>query len=280
MCRLLAFASSETTTIQALLTPQEFETYRQLSTLHGDGWGAAWETGDAPVRHVNSTQRAVDDAQFLNVTSGEPSSAGIVHLRWATTGFPVNLDNTHPFEDGEWHFAHNGAITNSEKLHAHLSPIRRAALRGTTDSEVYFQLIMDRLDAHGDIVRAVREAIATVREVCGLGSLNCLLLGDGRMLAVQAIDATPAPTTSLIESVGGVENLPEGHDDHYYQLRMRVDDHAVIVASTGLGEDGWEPLGEDAIVDADLAAGVVRVYGLADGALQRTLNLSAGTAVA
>jgi len=272
MCRLLAFASSDDTTLQSLLTPQEFENYRQLSTLHGDGWGAAWQAAGASVRQANSVERAVDDEEFLFITR-EPASASIVHLRWATSGFPVCVENTHPFTDGTWRFAHNGAIAHSERLLEFLSAERRAALQGSTDSEIYFQLFLEKAEALGDIVTGLRATVALIREVCGLGSLNCLLLTEGRMIAVQAFGATPAPTASLAESVGGADHLPEGHGEDYYRLRYAVRRGSVLVASTGVGGEDWRDLGDDAIIDADLDAGRVVIRRLVDGAELQSIAL-------
>lgn len=273
MCRLLAFASIDDTTIQSLLTPYEFENYRQLSTLHGDGWGAAWWSANAGVHQQNSVQRAVDDHDFLGLTGAEAMSSGIVHLRWATSGLSVCLENTHPFASSQWRFAHNGAITEPERLLTFLSPARRAALVGTTDSEIYFQLVLQKAEETGDIRSGVREAIRLIRETCGLGSLNCLLLGEGRMLAVQAVGDTPAPVDSLVKSVGSAQNLPEGHDENYYRLRYAVRDGRVIVASTGVGVDGWQMLGDDAIVDVDVTRGIAEVRDLHDDVLTRSIDL-------
>ena len=273
MCRLLAFSSADDTTIQELLTPREFENYRQLSTLHSDGWGASWWSRDLGVRQTNSVLRAVDDPNFLNVSTEQSMSAGIVHLRWATSGLSVCMENTHPFTSPEWRFAHNGAIKDPERLLNFLSPARRAALVGTTDSEIYFQLVLEKTQQTGDIRAGLREAIRLIRQTCGLGSLNCLVLGEGRMLAVQAIGDTPAPVDSLVQSVGPTQSLPEGHDENYYHLRLVVRDGHVIVASTGVGVDGWQMLGDDAILDVDVAAARAQVRGLGDDSIIRTIDL-------
>ena len=274
MCRLLAYASTQRQSVQELLSPDEFERYRQLSTLHRDGWGHAWlgdPSGDA--RHVNSIRRALDDEQFPTHMASTHGVAGIVHLRWATSGFPVCLENSHPFVDRGWHFAHNGAVPDHHRLVDLLSVERRASLEGDTDSELYFQLILQRTDELGDVAAGVRQAVADIRRVCGLGSLNCLLLSKTRMLAVQAQGETAAPVAALIEAAGGTEALPLGHDDSYYRLRYTVRDGSLLVASTGVGLDGWKFLGDDAIVDADLTSGAVTVTRLLDGSVEDAFSL-------
>ncbi len=272
MCRLLAYVAPGEATLASLLSPEEFENYRQLSTLHGDGWGAAWWGKGSGVRHFNSVLRAVDDNDFLDLTQGS-AAAGIVHLRWATAGLPVCLENTHPFSSGPWRFAHNGGIREPELLLPALSDERRDQLQGTTDSEIYFQLVLQKTEESGDIVSGLRAAIELIRERCGHSSLNCLILGEGRMLAVQAFGETRAPTKTLAESVGGAENLPEGHDENYYRLRYALRDGALLVASTGVGVDGWDMLDEDTIIDSDVNTGEVTFRRLSDGAVLHDVSL-------
>jgi len=247
-----------------------------MSTLHGDGWGAAvWESG-AGVEKVNSVHRAIDDPTFFTVAS-TPATAGIVHLRWATAGLPVCLENTHPFTSGDWSFAHNGSFPDHERLVDLLSDERRAALEGTTDSELYFQLILQETERCGDIVPGIRSAIAIIRETCGLGSLNCLLLTPGRLLAVQAVAATPAPVQSLLRSAGEA-GLPEGHDESYYHLRYTVRDGSFVVASTGVAVEGWTTQRDDTIIDIDTTAGSATVWSLDSALVQSTINFAAAAA--
>ena len=99
------------------------------------------------------------------------------------------------------------------------------------------------------------------------------------MLAVQAFGATPAPVASLVDSVGGAESLPEGHDENYYRLRFALRDGRIIVASTGLGVDGWELLGGDAIIDVDVVKGLIEFKSLHDDVVIRRIDLDT-TAVA
>jgi len=273
MCRLLAFASKESTTIGTLLTPDELATYRDMSTLHGDGWGAAvWESGTG-IEKVNSVHRAIDDPTFFTVAAA-PATAGIVHLRWATAGLPVCIENTHPFTSGDWSFAHNGSFPHHERLLELLSAERRAALEGTTDSELYFQLILQETERLGDIVPGLRSAVSLIRDTCGLGSLNCLLLTPGRLLAVQAVATTPAPVKSL-QRAAGDDGLPEGHDESYYHLRYTVRDGSLIVASTGVAVEGWTTQRDDTIIDVATEAGTAQVWSLDTGALRSTIAFAA-----
>jgi len=253
MCRLLAFASPEFQSLETLLTPDEISNYQNLSTLHCDGWGGAWQgSANEPPELFNSVKRAIDDSNFVN-NSKKKSKGGIIHIRWATTGFPVVVENTHPFINQNWTFAHNGSIADSSKLRSLLSPERLSQLKGDTDSELYFQLILQHLENSGRIEVAIREAIKDIRQLCGQGSLNCLMLNNQKMIAVQAFDQTPAPVETLIELVGGVENLPEGHDENYYRLQYCLKNNSVLVGSTGFAGKDWKFLDDDSILEFDYA---------------------------
>ena len=248
MCRLLAFASSELQSLETLLTPDEISNYQNLSTLHCDGWGGAWQgSSDEAPELFNSVKRAIDDSNFVD-NSKKMSRGGIIHIRWATTGFPVVVENTHPFINMNWTFAHNGSIADSSKLRSLLSAERLSQLKGDTDSELYFQLILQHLDNSEDIEFAIKEAIKDIRKLCGQGSLNCLMLNNKKMIAVQAFDQTPAPIETLIDLVGGVENLPAGHDENYYRLQYCIKNNSVLVGSTGFAGKDWKFLNDDSIL--------------------------------
>lgn len=265
VCRLVAFASRRATTVQKLLSEAEFQRLRGLSCLHHDGWGAAWidAASNLPQR-FNSVTRAIDDEDFLGVTSGHPSTSGLLHLRWATAGFPVTLENSHPFVDGVWAFAHNGGIKNYENLIPLLSERRRSSLISPVDSFVYFQLVVQRTEETGDIRSGLIDAMSDVRRECGLGSLNCLVLGPGRLLAAQAQGATSAPKISFpIELSGGMQ--PSGHDENYYKLRYVLRDESLIVASTGVGLDDWTDVGQDSLIDVDVKNGEFTITDLTSG---------------
>ena len=260
MCRLLAYAAVEKETVQSLLDSTEFESFRALATLHSDGWGESWlgEEASVPLR-FNSVLSAADDQEFVQHTASNASSARMVHFRWATPGFPVRLENTHPFQADEWTFAHNGALKNPQRILALLDDEHQARLHGDTDSELFFQLIVQRISEMGDPEAGVRAAISDVRTYCGVGSLNCLLLSATVLVAVQAQGDAPAPVASLQRAAGDTGVLPEGHDEKYYKLRYVVRGGAIIIGSTGIAEKGWTDLGDDALIIVDLSTKNVRI---------------------
>jgi glutamine amidotransferase len=164
----------------------------------------------------------------------------------------VALENTHPFVEGPWVFAHNGTVarykrsrTIREALLAAISPARRRALRGETDSERCFQIFLSRLDLRAGRGRAtvaeVRTALAeTVALVCavadrgGLRSTLNFLVSDGRLLCA----CRHGKPLHVSTGAGGRGIF--------------------AVASEPIGRSGWESVPEGGFVGVDGALRTTR----------------------
>ena len=257
MCRLFAYASPHSHAVETLLGHDEFTQFSALSELHGDGWGMAWlpESDNKAPAHVGSTrsaQRAIDDPSYGAFAASPMGRAGLIHIRWATLGFPVTAENSHPFRVGDWAFAHNGSIQDSEKIERLLSDETKALLNADTDSKRYFLLVIQRIAELGDAQAGLRQAVADIRTYCGLGSLNCILLGPDVLLALQAQGMVKPPLQLLANAIGDPSLLPAGHDENYYHLRYAVRGNALLISSTGIATDDWDELSEDSLIVADL----------------------------
>jgi glutamine amidotransferase len=77
----------------------------------------------------------------------------VAHVRRATVGEP-SIDNTHPFHNGRWIFAHNGTIPNFPAVRDHMIPaidqFYRNEISGTTDSEHVFTYLLTLWRRHPD----------------------------------------------------------------------------------------------------------------------------------
>jgi len=227
MCRLLGWAASSPRTLVDLLGEEDLDEFTSLSRKHGDGWGVAWSTGeDVAVR--KHTDAAVYSPDFAHWTHQEPADLGLVHLRWATLGLEVADHNTHPFLDRGMAFAHNGSVRPPSALDALLTPELRAAMAGNTDSERYFRAVLSRTGDAG-IGEALARTANRIAATSDFTSLNCLLMTPDTLYAMSRFDP--------------------GHDEEpdYFNLRYRITDDAVVVASTGWGR-GWEPLANGALL--------------------------------
>ena len=96
---------------------------------------------------------------------------GIGHTRWATHGAPSDV-NSHPHlsDSGKVAVVHNGIIENEAPLRQWLES-RKIRFRSETDTEIVANLVGYYYDRCGDIISAVRQAVARLRGSYGLGIL-------------------------------------------------------------------------------------------------------------
>ncbi len=178
MCRLFGFRSVIQSQVHRSLVSADNALMLQ-SERHPDGWGVAYYQAKAP-HIIKSVATAIDDNLFRHVSGIVTSQTVVAHLRKATQG-SLSVINTHPFQYGNWVFAHNGNLRDftrhREQLVATIPPALRHFILGTTDSEVLFYMILGNmsrrcaLHRHGfplaDLAAAVRETLAQVRAIVG-----------------------------------------------------------------------------------------------------------------
>lgn len=269
MCRLIGWVSARPQTLSELVGEDRIEALvADVSRLHPDGWGAALSGGPdgQTLRIERSTEGALRDPGFVSITRDAPASAALLHLRRATAGYAVNPHNTHPFVGDGWAFAHNGTIPEADRIDALLGGQWRSRRAGTTDSERYFLCVLERIEKEGDLVNGIRAAVADIRQECGLGSMNAMLVGPESLVVVHARAGSRPPVEILLETVGGDASLlPPEHTDQYYDLRYLSSARSIVVSSTGMPDHSWTPLAEESVLVAERSTGTVSVWPLAGG---------------
>jgi predicted glutamine amidotransferase len=133
---------------------------------NGDGFGLGWYgTGDGPAIYRSVTP-AWSDANVRELAAHIESPLFLAHVR-AAIGSPVQQTNCHPFRHGDWMFVHNGYVADFPALRRSLmyaiDPERFAAVEGSTDTEVVFQLAL----THGleqDPIGALERSVALIEE--------------------------------------------------------------------------------------------------------------------
>jgi glutamine amidotransferase len=157
MCRLYGFHANEKTKVECSLVRAQNALLKQgiqdrEGLTHGHGWGLGVYTDGKP-RVEKRCWAAWDGEHFSEAASLIYSKTVISHVRRATVG-PAALENTHPFSDGHWVFAHNGTIPHfaqaKPRLLAEIAPEHRDRIQGQTDSEHMFRYFLTLLGRSPD----------------------------------------------------------------------------------------------------------------------------------
>jgi predicted glutamine amidotransferase len=251
MCRLLGVVATGPVSVADAVGAEVLSDFLALTTIHGDGWGTGTiEDLGATPDVVVSAGNALSDPGFGTAVA-TPARASVVHLRWATNGLAVQPQNSHPFLADGLALAHNGSIKPMAPLDALLAPEIAATLRGTTDSERYFALVRQHRRSAPDLTEAVRRAVAELRGHYPDASLNALILGEDRLVAVHA-HARSVLLDEDIEEISATD-LPAEHLEDYFSLRVaRPDDTTVVIGSTGFGDLDWHPLPPESVITVAL----------------------------
>lgn len=253
MCRLLGYVAREPVSVLDVLGEEELDAFTALTAVHGDGWGMAWQDpADRTLRTTTSATSAMDDPDYARLTQRPLGRAGMLHLRWATPGLPITRENTHPFVEGGYAFAHNGHVSPVGRLEELLTTRSRAALRGTTDSERYFRFVLQTIAERGDETEGLRQALGVLVRDFPQASLNALLLTPTHMFGVHINSRAPAPVEGLQELFEDDDEIPPRHTDDYFAMDYRATADAVHVISSGIDPEGWTPVPEDTATAVDL----------------------------
>jgi predicted glutamine amidotransferase len=255
MCRLLGAVASEPAQFRLTL----HEAPRSLAFLsreHRDGWGIGVysETGGWSIQR--GTLCAHEDEEFHEVAAGSRGELLLAHVRKRTVG-EITLENTHPFRQGRWVFAHNGTIQDIDWVRGHTSATRLEKLRGQTDSEVLFAFLLSRLDresaAHdGDVTAADAALVGALHDLVAhptLGSCT-FLLSDGQKLYAHR----SGRSLFLLERVPGDavrverESIETGA---LVETSWSPARHAVLVASEMITDEPWQPVDEGTLLRVD-----------------------------
>jgi glucosamine--fructose-6-phosphate aminotransferase (isomerizing) len=162
---------------------------RRLEYRGYDSAGVAvvTEDGRLEVRRAEGKLRHLEEALRINPIEG---IYGIGHTRWATHGRPSE-ENAHPHRDckGNIVVVQNGIIENYLELKHELQSEGHAFL-SETDTEVIAHLVEKHYD--GDLVRAVREAVARLRGIFAMG-----ILSTGEPQKIVAVRSGPPAVVGL-----------------------------------------------------------------------------------
>jgi predicted glutamine amidotransferase len=233
---MLGYCARDRASLAEVMGDRGLDDFTKLSAVHGDGWGMA-ACNDRQGHVEKSRRQAADDPAYRELAHRRLGDLGLVHLRRATPGLPVEARNSHPFRHGGIIMAHNGAIHPQARLGDLLTPAWQRQLTGTTDSERYFLHVMSRLEAHPaghqDMIAALDDTIAHIDRTFSANSLNAIFLTPDALYAICWYHPERVPPGAVGQQ--GYRGPPE----RYFDLAYSETDSAVVVASTGWPQDGW-----------------------------------------
>ena len=288
MCRLFGLTAGRERIAATFWLLDAPDSLQVQSRRNADGAGIGFfDAAGVPVIDKQPVA-AYQDAEFSREAKQAMSRAFVAHVRWATAGGRT-VPNTHPFAMRGLIMAHNGGFGEMARLDEQLGPYRDLVL-GDTDSERYFALMIQQIDAcGGDVGTGITAAARWIGERLPVSSLNTIVAAPGELWALRypaphALHILERPAgESRKHGAGGADKAGGGSAGlHVRSATSSV--HApgldavpsVVIASEELdGEDGWRMLapGELVHVRADLTVESAVVL---PGAPARPVPLPAG----
>jgi predicted glutamine amidotransferase len=244
MCRLFAMSAGDEPTRATYWLLDAPDSLTQQSHREPDGAGLGWfDHGSA--RISKQPIAAYADRQFGRKAREVCSRNFLAHVRFASTG-GLTLDNTHPFEQHDRLFAHNGHVEELPALEAHLGKDVRL-VRGDTDSERIFALITREVAARdGDVGGGIEAACAWVAANLPVFALNFVLACAGGLWILRY------PETHPLYLLARAPGPPLEHSSRLGS-RVRSEQAArrrvAVVATEPMDDDaGWRMLAPGELV--------------------------------
>jgi len=283
VCRLLGLNAGRQPVAASFWLVDAPDSLEVQSHRNVDGSGIGFFDGSGAPVLDKQPEPAFADQEFLREAKQARSVTFVAHVRYATAGRRT-LANTHPFTMDGRIMAHNGGLGELGTLEEQLGRYRDL-VRGDTDSERYFALMTQQIDAHGgDVAAGIAAAARWIAARLPVSSLNTIVATAGELWALRypeqhalhiierpagaSSPAVPARGSDPPEPPDGLREPvtpsrlpgPPGSGDPALGLHARSTTssvHApglhvlpsVLVASEELdGEDGWRMLASGELV--------------------------------
>jgi predicted glutamine amidotransferase len=257
VCRLLGLNAGREPVSASFWLVDAPDSLEVQSHRNVDGSGIGFfDQAGAPVLD-KQPEPAFADEEFVREARQARSATFVAHVRYATAGGRT-LANTHPFTMGGRIMAHNGGFGELGRLEEQLGPYRDL-VQGDTDSERYFALITQQIDAHGgDVAAGIAAAAGWIAERLPVSSLNAIVAAPGELWALRypgqhalhVIERPAGASSPAVLTRGGTvppgghprtpdgPEPPEGADDAWAasgQASSRMLARAPGPATTGAG---------------------------------------------
>lgn len=260
MARLFGFIGNQSELGRKLLEAHAADLRVQFEAPHALGWGVGfYQFGEVLLRrrHLDTTLEVDPGAMTKDVKT----EVLIGHLRKPTVG-NLRTENTHPFRYREWLFAQIGTPAEFADIRAllleRLPSFLRSNIRGDTDSEVMFHLVLACLVEQGQLdtlhtsvkvtAQALREALRIVNQTCAESSMDVysgdILLTNGEH--ILAVHQSTQMAYRLVNSAEEVqEYLAEGSERVPHAHRTQC---CVVASEVANLPDRWVRVPNDSLL--------------------------------
>jgi len=173
MCRWAAYIGDDIFLEDIVAAPchsliaQSHHALEAKTPTNGDGFGVAWYGARPEPGLYRDILPAWSDPNLKSLCRQIRSGLFLAHVR-ASTGGATSRMNCHPFVADRWSFMHNGQVGGFDRLRrrleAGISDDLYDRLEGTTDSELFFLMMLDaglETDPATAAARAAGRIIAT-----------------------------------------------------------------------------------------------------------------------
>ena len=214
MCRLLGLTAGQEPISASFWLLDAPDSLEVQSRRNADGSGIGFfDPAGTPVLD-KQPEAAFQDEEFTREAKQARSPVFVAHVRWATAGGRT-LQNTHPFAMQGRIMAHNGGFGDVGRLAEQLGRYRQLVL-GETDSEHYFALITQQIDAHGgDVGAGIAAAAGWIAARLPVSSLNTVVAAPGELWALRypgqhALHIIERPARASIPAAAASGGEPTG----------------------------------------------------------------------
>ena len=269
MCRFVFYQGAPVTISALFVEPvhslihQSIHADEREEPLNGDGFGVAWYAPEHTREPAafRSISPAWNNRNLLELARVTASGTILAHVRAATQSLDVSEANCHPFTAGPYAFMHNGDVGGFDAIRREVMNAMNErsfrAVRGRTDSEHLFGLMLNRLSWDGDesgdelarvMVESAEQIMAMARKAGTKerSYLNMVLSNGHSAAACRYTTDLPDGADSLYVHTGRRNVCEAG------VCRMVAPEAgrgSVIVSSERLSEDeGWQPVKVNTVV--------------------------------
>lgn len=261
MCRLVGYLGTQPVTLETIVEKPANSLIKQSRTaregrlgLNADGFGLGWY--DKSVRPnpgtFKSTQPAWNDESLKHMVGLIKTECFVGHVRASTVG-DVNVYNCHPFAYHDWLFVHNGTLHDFARfkrlLRRSLDDDTYNMIKGHTDSEHFFALVMQQMKERANVANApLEEVAASLQQALHLvhhwqakhdldthSRVNSLLTDGNRMIATRYVSCPEAPALSLFYALGRRVNKA-GEKEMLVPVDKNEKPEVILLASEALND--------------------------------------------